>query len=95
MEGGIHVETTNGSIRARNLDGWGEGISLETTNGSIEVELGKATGEIHVSNANGSLDVKPAGAQVIEMSKHDAHLKVPGRSQKIELSTTNGSIRVR
>ena len=95
VDGGIQVETTNGSIRARNLDGWGEGISLETTNGSIEVELGKASGEIQASNSNGSLDVKPAGAQVIEASKHSARVKVPGRSQKITLSTTNGSIRVR
>lgn len=95
VEGGILMETTNGSIKARNLDGWGEGISLETTNGSIEVELGKASGDIQVSNSNGGLDVKPVGAQVIETSKHSAHVKVSGRSQKITLSTTNGSIRVR
>ena len=100
VSGEVLAETTNGTIeasnlRARNLDGWGEGISLETTNGSIEVELGKASGEIQASNSNGSLDVKPAGAQVIEASKHSARVKVPGRSQKITLSTTNGSIRVR
>lgn len=95
VDGGIKMETTNGSIRARNLDGWDEGISLETTNGAIEVELGKATGELHASNSNGSLEVKVPGAQVIELSKHDARLKIPGRNQKITLDTTNGSIRVR
>ncbi len=95
VEGGIRMETTNGSIRARNLDGWGEGIALETTNGSIEVELGKASGELQASNSNGSLEVKLPGAQVIDLSKHSAHLKVPGRSQRITLATTNGSIRVR
>lgn len=94
VEGGIKMETTNGSIRARNLDGWDEGISLETTNGSIEVELGKASGDLKADNTNGTLDVKVPGAQVIEMGKHEAHLKIPGRTQKIQLSTTNGSIRV-
>jgi DUF4097 and DUF4098 domain-containing protein YvlB len=95
VDGGIRMETTNGSIQARNLDGWDEGISLETTNGSIEMELGKASGELRASNSHGNLEVKLPGAQVIEVSKHSAHLKVPGRNQKITLATTNGSIRVR
>jgi DUF4097 and DUF4098 domain-containing protein YvlB len=95
VEGGVKMETTNGSIRAKNLDGWGEGIALETTNGSIEVELGKAGGDLNASNTNGSLDIKVPSAQVIEMGKHEAHLKVPGRNQRITLETTNGSIRVR
>ena len=95
VTGGIRLETTNGSIRARNLDGWGEGIHLESTNGGIEVELGKATGDLIAENSNGSVEIKVAGAQVIEISKHSAHVKVPGRTQTIRLETTNGSIRVR
>jgi hypothetical protein len=95
IEGGIRLETTNGTIRARNLDGWGEGIHLESTNGSIEVELGKATGDLVVENSNGSLDLKVPGAQMIELTKHSAHLKVPGRTQTIHFETTNGSIRVK
>ena len=95
IEGGIRLETTNGTIRARNLDGWGEGIHLESTNGSIEVELGKATGDLAAENSNGSLDFRIAGAQMIELTKHSAHLKVPGRAQPIHLETTNGSIRVK
>jgi hypothetical protein len=95
VEGGIHLETTNGPIHARNLDGWGEGIRLESTNGSIEVELGRATGDLVAENSNGSLDIKIPGAQVVELSKHSAHLKVPGRTQPIHLETTNGSMRVR
>ena len=95
IDGGIRLETTNGSIRAHNLDGWGEGIHLESTNGSIEVELGKATGDLIAENSNGSLEVKVSGGQVIEQTKHSAHVKVPGRNQAIRLETTNGSIRVR
>ena len=94
IAGGIRMETTNGTIRASNLDGWGEGIRLETTNGSIDVTLGKATGEILAENSNGSLDINVPGAQSIEVSKHSAHLKVPGRDQQIHLETTNGSIHV-
>ena len=95
VAGGIRMETTNGRIRARDLDGWGEGIYLESTNGSIEVELGKATGDLAADNSNGSLEIKIPGAQVIEMTKHSARVKVPGRTQPIHLETTNGSIRVK
>jgi hypothetical protein len=95
VTGGIRLETTNGSVHARNLDGWGEGIYLESTNGSIDVDLGKATGELMAENSNGSLDIKVPGAQVIEITKHSAHVKVPGRTQSIRLETTNGSIRVK
>ena len=94
VAGGIFLETTNGSVRARTLDGWGEGIHLESTNGSIEVELGKASGDLIAENSNGSMDIKVPGAQVIEITKHSAHVKVPGRAQSIRLETTNGSIRV-
>jgi hypothetical protein len=95
IQGGIRLETTNGSIRARNLDGWGEGIRLESTNGSIEVELGKASGDLMAENSNGSMEVRIAGAQVIEQTKHSAHVKVPGRTQPIRLETTNGHILVK
>lgn len=94
VEGGVQLETTNGSIHARNLDGWGEGISLESTNGNIEVALGRATGDLVAENSNGALEVRVAGAQVIELTKHSAHLQVPGRTQKIRFETTNGNIRV-
>jgi DUF4097 and DUF4098 domain-containing protein YvlB len=94
VEGGIDLETTNGGVSARNLDGWGEGIRLESTNGSIEVVLGKATGSIHAENSNGAIDIRVPGAQVVESSKHSAHVKVPGKDQKIKLETTNGGITV-
>jgi hypothetical protein len=95
IDGGVRLETTNGSIRARGLDGWGEGIQLESTNGSIEVELGKASGDLRAENSNGSLDIQLPGAQVLEQSKHSAHIRIPGRTQAIKLETTNGSIRVK
>lgn len=94
VDGQVKVETTNGFIRARNLDGWGEGITLESTNGAIDLELGRASGEIQAETANGSIRIKVAGGQVLENGKHRVRVRVPGRSQKIVLASTNGSIQV-
>jgi DUF4097 and DUF4098 domain-containing protein YvlB len=94
VDGQVQMETTNGFIRARNLDGWGEGISLASTNGSIDVELGRATGELLAENAYGSIRVKVPNAQVLELGKHRVRVRIPGRPQKIALTTTNGSIQV-
>jgi hypothetical protein len=95
VSGGIFAETINGSILARNLNGWGEGITLGTTNGSIDISLGDATGEITAESVEGSLELRIPEAKVLETSKHSAHLKVPGKAQKISLRTTNGTITVR
>ena len=94
VDGQVRMETTNGFITARNLDGWGEGISLASTNGAIDLELGRATGDLLAENAHGSIRVRVAGAQVLELGKHRVHVRVPGRNQKIVLGTTNGSIQV-
>ncbi len=93
--GGIFAETMNGNIEAHNLDGWGEGISLATTNGSIHVSLGDATGDVAAESAEGMLDIRLPAARMIETSKRHALLRVPGRTQKISLRTTNGTITVR
>ena len=95
VDGQVKMETTNGFITARNLDGWGEGISLASTNGAIDLELGRATGDLLAENAHGSIHVKVANAQVLELGKHRVHVRVPGQNQKILLGTTNGSIQVR
>jgi hypothetical protein len=94
VDGQVKMETTNGFITARNLDGWGEGISLASTNGAIDLELGRATGDLLAENAHGSIRIRVAGAQVLELGKHRVHVRVPGRNQKILLGTTNGSIQV-
>ncbi len=95
VHGGIQLETTNGSISAKYLDGWGEGIKLESTNGGIDVDLGGATGDILLENSNGSLEINVPGAEIIEKEKHSAHIRRPGKSQRINLETTNGHISVK
>jgi len=83
VDGGVRMETTNGFITARNLDGWGEGISL-----------GSTTGELLAENAHGSIRIRVANAQMLELGKHRVRVRIPGRNQKIVLDTTNGSIQV-
>jgi DUF4097 and DUF4098 domain-containing protein YvlB len=95
VSGKIEAETTNGNILAKNLNGWGEGISLGTTNGSIDIALGDATGEITADSTDGNLDIKIPDAKVITLSKRSARLRIPGRLQKINLKTTNGTITIR
>jgi len=95
VAGGIDLDTTNGSITAKNLDGWGEGIRLESTNGEIEVELGQAKGDLHAENSNGRLDIKLSGVEIVNMEKHEAQIRIPGRAQKLSFETTNGGIVVR
>ena len=89
------AETTNGNILAKGLNGWGEGISLTTINGSIDVSLGDASGEITAESTDGNLDIRIPEAKVLEISKRSARLQLPGRSQKISLRTTNGTITLR
>jgi hypothetical protein len=33
--------------------------------------------------------------EIVNMEKHEAHIRIPGRAQTISLSTTNGAITVR
>jgi len=94
VAGQVKMETTNGFIQAENLNGWGEGISLECTNGPIDLDLGRATGDIVAESANGSLRIRVAGGQLLELGKHRVRVRVPGKGQKIALQTTNGNIHV-
>jgi DUF4097 and DUF4098 domain-containing protein YvlB len=94
VDGQVSMLSSNGSIQARNLDGWAEGISLECTNGPIEVELGRATGDLTASSVNGTVKVQVAGTQVQESGRRRVRLRIPGRDQKIILTTTNGDIQV-
>jgi DUF4097 and DUF4098 domain-containing protein YvlB len=94
VDGQVRMATTNGEIQARNLDGWGEGISLKSNNGAIDLDLGRATGDVHVESQNGTITIEVANAQVVSRSSQTVLLKVPGREQKIILKTVNGSIRV-
>lgn len=95
VEGGIQGRTVSGFIKARRLDGWGEGISLSTVSGGMDVELGRAGGEFVARSTHGSVDVKLPGLHSAEGDGHQVKVRLPGRPQKIVLESTSGRIRVR
>jgi len=95
VDGQVRMYATNGSIQARNLEGWAEGISLECTNGPIDLTLGRATGDLLAVTSNGTIRIQLGGLQPLEREPHRVHLRIPGRNQKILLTTTNGNIQVR
>jgi hypothetical protein len=94
VDGQVSMLCSNGSIQARNLDGWSEGISLECTNGPIDLELGRTTGELLAVSLNGTVKVQVPGALAQESGRHRVRVRIPGRAQKINLTTTNGDIQV-
>lgn len=97
VSGAVDFSTSNGGIQASHLDGKGKGIRLHTSNGGLDVELGKATGEIYARTSHHEkVKVERKGLEFVDMSRaNDVHLRVPGGSQTIDLTTSNGSITLR
>jgi len=95
VAGGIQARTLSGFVKARRLDGWGEGILLSSVSGSLDVELGQATGELLARSSHGRVDVKVPGASVLAADDQVVRLRIPGRSQKITIESTSGRVRVR
>mgnify|MGYP003352977851 CR=1 FL=1 len=90
--------TPPGALVTKTLLFAGEGSGLFATGkfsgGPMFRAHDKATGEIVAENSNGSVELQLPQAQSVEVGKHSARAKVPGRSQPIRLETTNGSIRI-
>lgn len=97
VSGSIDFVTSNGGIRVSGLGGKGKGIQLRTSNGSVDVELGKATGEIHArTSRHEKIKVERQGLELIDMSRsNDVRLRLPGSNQIIDLATSNGGITLR
>ncbi len=96
VQGAIQAETTNGSIKAEiagtDLD---EDVRLATTNGSIELRIeGGVAASIAARTHNGSVTSDfPGGVQ--DRRKRTLDLDLNGGGPRIELKSSNGSIRVR
>ena len=97
ITGALDFSTSNGGIRASHLDGKGKGIRLRTSNGGVDVELGKATGEVHArTSRHEKVKVEHQGMELVDMSQaNDVRLRLPGANQVIDLATSNGSIVLR
>lgn len=97
VTGALDFTTSNGGIHASGLDGNGKGIRLKTSNGGLDVELGRAKGEIHArTSRHEKVKVDRPGLELVDMSRaNDVRLRIPGGTQTIELSTSNGGITLR
>jgi DUF4097 and DUF4098 domain-containing protein YvlB len=95
LGGVVRAQTTNGNIRVHVTGIPGDGIRLGTTNGEIDLRVpvdSKAT--IAATWANGEFEatggLKPEGER--ERRRYDG--KLNGGGPRVELSTTNGGIRI-
>jgi DUF4097 and DUF4098 domain-containing protein YvlB len=92
--GALDAGTTNGEIRVQVTTVQPDGIRLDTTNGAVDLRMpADAKATIAARWRNGGFDasgLKPEG----ETDRHRYDGKLNGGGPRIELSTTNGSIRI-
>lgn len=96
VRGGLDLSTSNADVTASGLDGWNQGISLRTSNGDITIDLGGATGEVRArTSRHESVKVERKGVDLLESGGGQTRVRIPGSSQVIGLTTTNGTITIR
>ena len=96
IQGAVRAETTNGSIKAEittaDLD---EDVVMSTTNGSVELRLEPGVAaSVYARTRNGSVSSDFDGG-IQDRRKRTLDLDINGGGPRIELESTNGSIRVR
>lgn len=96
VQGAVQAETTNGSIKAE-IDGTdlGDDMRIKTTNGSIELRLdASVAASIDARTKNGSVSSDFEGG-VQDRRRRTLDLDLNGGGPRVELESSNGSIRVR
>lgn len=96
VHGAIEARTNNGTIKAEiATPDLSEDVSLETNNGSVDLRLDPGVAaSVHARTRNGSVSTDfPGGTQ--DRKRKTLDLDLGGGGVRIELETTNGSIRVR
>ncbi|HUF79093.1 MAG TPA: DUF4097 family beta strand repeat-containing protein [Thermoanaerobaculia bacterium] len=96
VRGSVDAGTTNGAIRVA-LQAVGEGrpMRFSTTNGAIQLSLPRsAQVSLDASTTNGGIDLDGFPADIRSRSRRHLRADVNGGGPEIELSTTNGGIKV-
>lgn len=97
FEGRVEADTTNGSIRLEELT-FKDGLSAETTNGSITLSVISPEGlnaDLLARTTNGSITVDfPVTLKNLTRSKRRVEATIGQGGPRIDLETTNGSIRL-
>ena len=96
LSGGVDASTTNGGVDVEFASIGADRISLHTTNGGVTVDLPEdAKADVVATCTNGGISVSGVKMQVTEQSRRRVEGKMNGGGTPIELSTTNGGIRIR
>ena len=96
VQGPVRADTTNGSIKAEIIGtDIEDGVRLKTTNGSIELRIDDdVSASIDASTRNGSVSSDFEGG-IQDRRKKTLDLDLNGGGPRVELKSSNGSIRVR
>jgi DUF4097 and DUF4098 domain-containing protein YvlB len=96
LTGGVDAETTNGGVDVDFASVGLESIKLTTTNGGVSIGLpDSAKADVVATCTNGGIRVENAKLEVSEQSRRRVEGKMNGGGASIELSTTNGGVRIR
>jgi DUF4097 and DUF4098 domain-containing protein YvlB len=96
LSGGVDASTTNGGVDVEFASIGADRISLHTTNGGVTIDLPEdAKADVVATCTNGGISVSGVKMQVTEQSRRRIEGKMNGGGTPIELSTTNGGIRIR
>lgn len=96
VRGAVQAETNNGSIKAE-IDGTdlGDDMRIKTTNGSIELRLESGVAaSIRARTRNGSVSSDFEGG-IQDRRKRTLDLDLGGGGPRVEIESSNGSIRIR
>lgn len=96
VRGSVKAATTNGGIRVELAEvAAGQGMRFSTTNGAIRLTLPRdARVSVDAGTTNGGIDLDDLVADVRSKSRRHLRADVNGGGPEIELSTTNGGIRI-
>lgn len=97
LRGGVDARAVNGDVTIDVASVGADPVELRSTNGSIELRLpAAADANVDATTRNGSIDV---GELALETTGEQSTRRVRGRLNRggapVELTTTNGDIRVR
>lgn len=103
--GGIDMEDVRGSVKAATTNGGidveltevtaGQGMRFSTTNGGIHLTLPRdARVSVDADTTNGGINLDDLSADIRSQSRRHLRADVNGGGPEIELSTTNGGIRI-
>ena len=97
LGGSLEARGTNGQVRVAFTAVGAQGITIRTTNGRVDLALpGAVKAHLSANCRNGSITVDGLPFQAVgEQTRREVRGTINGGGPPIELTTTNGGIRIR